>query len=69
MADSYNGVPVPRDGGRIAYQNGKIHVPDNPIIPFHRGRWHRPRHLEGIGTRIRWRSAKGLQRQAPRGLV
>jgi isocitrate dehydrogenase len=40
MADSYNGVPVPRDGGRIGYQNGKICVPDNPIIPF----------IEGDGT-------------------
>ncbi|HEX3161836.1 MAG TPA: isocitrate/isopropylmalate family dehydrogenase, partial [Pseudolabrys sp.] len=40
MADSYNGVPVPRDGSRIAYQNGKIRVPDNPIIPF----------IEGDGT-------------------
>jgi isocitrate dehydrogenase len=37
MADSYNGAPVPRDGGRIAYQNGKIRVPDNPIIPFNEG--------------------------------
>src|SRR3989440_9487513 len=40
MADSYNGVPIPRDGGRIAYENGKIHVPDKPIIPF----------IEGDGT-------------------
>src|SRR6185437_12450990 len=40
MADSYNGVPVPREGSRIAYQNGKIRVPDNPIIPF----------IEGDGT-------------------
>ena len=40
MADSYNGVPVPREGSRIAYQNGKIRVPENPIIPF----------IEGDGT-------------------
>src|ERR1700730_12656219 len=40
MADSYNGVPVPRDGGRIAYQDGKVRVPNNPIIPF----------IEGDGT-------------------
>jgi isocitrate dehydrogenase len=40
MADSYNGVPVPRDGGRIAYKDGRIRVPDNPIIPF----------IEGDGT-------------------
>ena len=40
MPDSYNGVPVPRDGARIEYQNGKIRVPDNPILPF----------IEGDGT-------------------
>ena len=40
MADSYNGVPVPRDGGRVAYKDGRIRVPDNPIIPF----------IEGDGT-------------------
>src|ERR1700720_2287458 len=40
MADSYNGVSVPRDGGRIAYQDQRIKVPDNPIIPF----------IEGDGT-------------------
>ena len=40
MPESYNGVPVPRDGGRIAYKNNHIQVPDNPIIPF----------IEGDGT-------------------
>src|SRR3989440_3909180 len=40
MADSYNGVPIPREGGRIAYKNNHIQVPDNPIIPF----------IEGDGT-------------------
>ncbi len=40
MADSYNGVPVPKDGAKIAYANGKYNVPDNPIIPF----------IEGDGT-------------------
>lgn len=40
MAESYNGVPVPRDGGRIAYKDQRIKVPDNPIIPF----------IEGDGT-------------------
>ena len=40
MSDSYNGVPVPRDGARITYANGKYHVPDRPIIPF----------IEGDGT-------------------
>ena len=37
---SYNGVPVPADGQRIEYSNGKYRVPDRPIIPF----------IEGDGT-------------------
>jgi isocitrate dehydrogenase len=40
MPDSYNGVPVPSDGVRISYKDGRIHVPPNPIIPF----------IEGDGT-------------------
>src|SRR5437763_16027374 len=40
MPEAYNGGPVPRDGGRIAYKNNRIQVPDNPIIPF----------IEGDGT-------------------
>src|ERR1041385_1495064 len=40
MADSYNGVSVPKDGARITYSNGKYAVPDNPLIPF----------IEGDGT-------------------
>lgn len=40
MADSYNGVPVPRDGTRIGYKQGRVEVPSNPIIPF----------IEGDGT-------------------
>ena len=40
MADSYNGAPVPGDGARITYSNGKYQVPDRPIIPF----------IEGDGT-------------------
>ena len=40
MAASYNGVPVPTNGARIGYSNGKYQVPDNPIIPF----------IEGDGT-------------------
>ena len=40
MAASYNGVPVPADGARIGYSNGRYAVPDNPIIPF----------IEGDGT-------------------
>jgi isocitrate dehydrogenase len=49
MADSYNGIPVPKDGARIAYENGQLAVPDNPIIPF----------IEGDGTgRDIWRAAR-----------
>jgi isocitrate dehydrogenase len=40
MADSFNGVAVPKDGGRISYAGGKYQVPDRPIIPF----------IEGDGT-------------------
>jgi len=40
MAASYNGVAVPSDGARIAYNDGRYQVPDNPIIPF----------IEGDGT-------------------
>src|SRR5919198_5593187 len=40
MPDSYNGVPVPRDGARISYKNGRCQTPPNPIIPF----------IEGDGT-------------------
>lgn len=48
MADSYNGSPVPRDGAPIKFENGKFHIPDNPIIPF----------IEGDGTgRDIWRAS------------
>ena len=40
MAASYNGLPVPANGARITYSNGRYQVPDNPIIPF----------IEGDGT-------------------
>src|ERR1700690_1803867 len=40
MAVSYNGLPLPTNGARITYSNGRYHVPDNPIIPF----------IEGDGT-------------------
>src|SRR5450755_4558529 len=40
MPASYNGLPLPTDGARIAYSNGRYTVPDNPIIPF----------IEGDGT-------------------
>src|SRR3977135_1547496 len=37
---SFNGVPVPPNGQKIEYSNGKYRVPDNPIVPF----------IEGDGT-------------------
>jgi isocitrate dehydrogenase len=40
MAASYNALPVPQDGAKVGYNNGKYTVPDNPIIPF----------IEGDGT-------------------
>ncbi len=40
MPDSYNGVPVPRDGAYITYKEGRCQAPPNPIIPF----------IEGDGT-------------------
>jgi isocitrate dehydrogenase len=40
MAVSYNGLPVPANGARISYNNGRYEVPENPIVPF----------IEGDGT-------------------
>src|ERR1700693_4000023 len=37
---SFNGVPVPFNGQKIEYSNGKYRVPDHPIVPF----------IEGDGT-------------------
>src|ERR1700675_1212613 len=37
---SFNGVPVPSNGQKIEYSNGKYRVPDHPIVPF----------IEGDGT-------------------
>jgi isocitrate dehydrogenase len=37
---SFNGIPIPADGQRIEYREGKYRVPDRPIIPF----------IEGDGT-------------------
>jgi isocitrate dehydrogenase len=33
----YKKVTVPKDGEKIGWQNGKLVVPDNPIIPFFAG--------------------------------
>jgi isocitrate dehydrogenase len=49
MPASYNGVPVPRDGNRITYQNRAFVIPEDPIIPF----------IEGDGTgRDIWRASR-----------
>jgi len=49
MKDSYNGVPVPKDGSVITYHSGSFLIPDNPIIPY----------IEGDGTgRDIWRAAQ-----------
>jgi isocitrate dehydrogenase len=40
MAVLYNGLPVPANGVRINYSDGRYQVPDNPIVPF----------IEGDGT-------------------
>lgn len=37
---SFNGLPIPTDGAKITITDGKLNVPNNPIIPF----------IEGDGT-------------------
>ena len=45
---TYNNIQVPEQGGKITIQNGKLNVPDNPILPF----------IEGDGTgRDIWRAS------------
>jgi len=45
---TYQNVKVPEGGAKISIQNGKLQVPDNPIIPF----------VEGDGTgRDIWRAS------------
>ena len=46
---SYQKIKVPTGGEKIGYKNGKIQVPDNPIIPFFPG--------DGTGPDI-WRATK-----------
>lgn len=40
MASSYNGSALPAGGSPIAFKDGKLQIPDNPIIPY----------IEGDGT-------------------
>ena len=45
---TYENVKVPEGGAKITMQNGKLQVPDNPIMPF----------IEGDGTgRDIWRAS------------
>ncbi|HEX9001783.1 MAG TPA: isocitrate dehydrogenase (NADP(+)) [Blastocatellia bacterium] len=37
---TFNGIPTPEDGKRITVENGRLKVPDNPVIPY----------IEGDGT-------------------
>lgn len=46
---SYDKIKQPESGEKITFENGKIQVPSNPIIPFIEG--------DGIGPDI-WRAAK-----------
>ena len=49
MSVVYNGVPLPKEGQAIRYENGQYQVPDNPIIPF----------IEGDGTgRDIWKASR-----------
>src|SRR5690349_25174901 len=46
---TFNGVPTPEDGKRISVENGRLNVPDNPVIPF----------IEGDGTgRDIWKASQ-----------
>ena len=48
---AYQNVTVPEGGAKISIENGKLNVPDNPIIPF----------VEGDGTgRDIWRASVGV---------
>ena len=40
MPSSYNGSALPAGGGTITFRDGKLQIPDNPIIPY----------IEGDGT-------------------
>jgi len=49
MQESYNGIALPKDGEAIQYANGKLNVPNHPVIPF----------IEGDGTgRDIWRASQ-----------
>ncbi|MBZ5668639.1 MAG: NADP-dependent isocitrate dehydrogenase, partial [Acidobacteriia bacterium] len=46
---AYNGNPVPPEGQTIAYVDGRLVIPDTPVIPY----------IEGDGTgRDIWRASR-----------
>ena len=49
----------------LTRKDGRLVVPDDADHPLHRGGRHRPRHLAGVGARLRCGSREGLRRQAP----
>ena len=42
---AYKKVVVPQAGEKIQLKDGKLHVPDNPIVCFYRRRRHGRRYL------------------------
>ena len=50
-APQFKNLKAPTSGEAISIQNGKLHVPDNPVIPFIEG--------DGTGPDI-WRSSKAV---------
>ena len=48
---AYDKVVVPSVGEKITLQDGKLNVPDNPIVAF----------IEGDGTGVRKRQAKPIK--------
>ncbi len=34
MPSSFNGVPLPTEGEKITFQNGRLVIPDKPIVPY-----------------------------------
>ena len=51
---------------KITISNGKLAVPDQPIIPFIEGDGTGPRHLARLRARLRRRGREGLRRQDAR---
>ena len=67
---AYKTIKIPEGGEKITLQNGKMVVPNHPIIPFVEGdgtgRWHGPRERDGCGERRRLAVAHGIRRYGER---